>query len=207
MKFALRIAAALVFVATSVSQSSALTITAGTTSAVLLGQSGQTGNNEILGLVADFLGYVPAELYKQNYNGSEEGDADIKASYSTSFSSITSGDGPSTATITYAGTGNYIASSVSPIRNVYGLVKDGNNVPTFYLYNLTALGWNGTDQLVFTNFWANTQGAISHVSLFGTEKVPTTTGGGGDPAPDGGSMAMLLGMSLMGIAGARRYMR
>lgn len=30
------------------------------------------------------------------------------------------------------------------------------------------LGWNGTDDLLLRGFWPN-QGAISHVSLYGTE--------------------------------------
>ena len=74
------------------------------------------------------------------------------------------------------------------------LVKDGNQTPAWYLYRLD---WNGTDDIVLDNFWPG-NGSISHVTLYGSSS-PTTV-------PDGGSMSMLLGLGLMGLAGVRRYL-
>jgi len=50
-------------------------------------------------------------------------------------------------------------------------VKDGNQVPIWYVYNLSD-SWDGVMDLNLTGFWPN-QGAISHVSIFGTfDNVP-----------------------------------
>jgi PEP-CTERM motif-containing protein len=100
------------------------------------------------------------ELYKQNVGGSEVGA--LASSYETAFYNTPSD--PSDATISYVG-----GDIVGP--TAFLLVKDGNQEPAWYLYNLTSLGWNGMDDLVLENFWPD-QGAISHVSLYGTRSVP-----------------------------------
>jgi hypothetical protein len=128
------------------------------------------------------------ELYKAEVDGGEEGS--YQGSYETEF--FNTPTDPMDATITYVG------GSVIP-PTAYALIKDGNAIPAWYLFNLTALGWNGTEILQFQGFWPGT-GAISHVSLYSGRNTPPPD----VSSPDGGSMAMLLGMSLMGIAAARR---
>jgi hypothetical protein len=73
------------------------------------------------------------------------------------------------------------------------LVKDGNQVPAWYLFELSPLlGWDGMEILELRDFWPN-QGAISHVALYGGE-VPI-------PEP---TTILLLGIGLAGIAGFGR---
>jgi hypothetical protein len=123
------------------------------------------------------------EQYKQDVGGGESGP--LAGSYSTIFTN-TPGD-PSGAIITYTG-GNIVS-------NAYLFVKDGNQTPAWYLFNLTASGlnWNGTDTLNLSGFWPN-QGAISHVSLFG---------GSSTPVPEPATLS-LLGMGLLGFAAVQR---
>ena len=146
----------------------------------------QPGQSQINTAIAPFIGSA-TELYKQDFGSptlpNEEGG--LAGSYSTSFAADSvAGDGkPADATITYDG-GSYVGSMA------YLLVKDGNHTPAWYLFNLTALGWNGTDVISATGFWLG-GGAISHVTLYGTS-TPA-------PVPDGGTTAALLGLGMMGI--------
>jgi hypothetical protein len=133
---------------------------------------------------AAIAGIVGTEVYKSNVGGLEEGSA--AAWYTTTYSNTPSD--PSDALIEWDGPG---VIGGSPIHL---LVKDGKQSPAWYLFNIS--NWNGTDDIVLLNFWAGTSGAISHVSIYGG----TTT------VPDGGSVALLLGMALMGLAGFRRMM-
>jgi hypothetical protein len=114
------------------------------------------------------------ELYKQNVGGTESGS--LAGSYETTFSNTA--QDPSDALIEYVG---------GPIaEDAFLLVKDGNQTPAWYLFDLSA--WNGTDDLELTGFWPD-QGAISHVSLYGG----TTT------VPEPGTL-LLLGSGLFGLA-------
>ena len=124
------------------------------------------------------------EVYKQDVGGAESGS--LAGSYQTTFNADQSG-----------GTVDYISG---PIVNptAYLLVKDGAQDPGWYLFNLTALGWNGTEDLVLSGFWPN-QGSISHISLYGGPG-----GGGQTGVPDGGSTVALLGLALAALAVARR---
>lgn len=161
----------------------ALSITPAT---VNVATGNQTSQAQIDVAIAGILGSA-TELYKQNVGGAEVGS--LAASYTTTFNN-TPAD-PSDATITYVG-----GPIVGP--TAYLLVKDGNQTPAWYLYNLTNLGWNGTEVLQLTGFWP-AQGAISHVSLYGT------TGNGDIPGtPDSGSTVALLGLGLTLLAIARR---
>jgi hypothetical protein len=116
------------------------------------------------------------ELYKADVpqsgpNAIESGG--LAGSYSTAFSN--SQNDPSDATITYTGgTAVNCAASTGCLL----VVKDGNQTPAVYVFNLKNLDnvlvdgnfigpnivWNGTDTLFLDNFWPG-NGAISHVSL------------------------------------------
>lgn len=120
------------------------------------------------------------ELYKQNVGGSESGA--LASSYTTTF------DGAGGSTISWDG-----GAFVGP--TAYLLVKDGNQVPAWYLFDLTALGWDGMEDLVLSDFWP-AQGAISHVSLYGTT---------GTSVPEPVTLTLLgLGLPAAGVAGRRR---
>lgn len=137
----------------------------------------QTSQAEINAFIATYLGSA-TELYKQDVGGGESGL--LAGNYETTFSNTA--DDPANALIQHTGE----ASVDDP---AFLLVKDGGHSPAWYLFDLTALGWNGTDDLVLSGFWPN-QGAISHVTLYGTPQ--------GVPEP--GAM-LLLGIGLVGLAG------
>jgi len=137
-----------------------------------------TSQSEIDDFVLPFI--APAtELYKQDVGGGESGS--LSGSYSTSFAN--SPTDPQDATITYDG-----GSIVGP--NAWMLVKDGIANPGWYLFDLTALGWDGMETLELVGFWPD-QGAISHVTLYGTP--------GSTSVPDGGATGILLGSGLLGL--------
>ena len=160
----------------------AITITPATTTVAFGDQNSQS---QIDGAIAPFLG-TSTLLYKQDVGGPESGS--LAGSYQTVFAN-TPGD-PADATITYVG-----GPIVDPVA--FLLVKDGNMSPAWYLFNLSGLGWTGTQTLELTGFWPD-QGAISHVSLYGGS-VEQTPG-----VPDGGSSVAMLGLGLCGVAWLRR---
>jgi hypothetical protein len=108
-------------------------------------------------------GVALVELYKQDVGGPESGI--FAASYNTTFSN-TAMD-PEDALIEYVG-GPSINSAFDK-RVLY--VKDGNQDPAFYIFDLTLLGWDGVEDLVLDGFWPR-QGAISHVAILGQVPVP-----------------------------------
>ena len=138
-------------------------------------------------LVAPIIGSA-TEVYKQDV-GVVGDTGSLAGSYQTTFSN--SATDPEDALIDYIG-----GSSVGP--TAWLLVKDGNSNPAAYLFNLTTLGWNGTDDLELTDFWAGAgqlgRGAISHVTLYGP-KVSV---------PDGGATAALLGLGILGLVSFAR---
>ncbi len=119
------------------------------------------------------------DLYKANNDGTE--DYELKGSYETQF---TPPDENEYATISYV-TGDV------PAGKVFALAKDGVGSPTefrtlWYVWDLSALGWNGTETLEFAQLWP-ANGSFSHVALMGT----STTN-----VPDGGTSLLLLGMAV-----------
>jgi hypothetical protein len=88
--------------------------------------------------------------------------------------------------------GGTIAFTGGPFNFVdYLFVKDGNQTPAWYLFDLDALGWNGSETLELSEFWPN-QGSISHVALYGV------------PIP---AAAWLLGSGLLGLIAIRRRVK
>jgi hypothetical protein len=143
----------------------------------------ETSESKILAEInSDYPGVVLA--YKQNVGGSEEGP--FASSYSTTFANSSSQ--PEDATISYV-SGAFISNAEK-----YLLVKDGNHDPTGYLFDLSALKWNGTETLSITGFWPG-GGSISHVSILTR---------GSAQVPDGGATLMLLGIGLMSVLTIRR---
>jgi len=131
----------------------ALTITP---SSPIVLSGNQTSQSAIDAYIAATLGDAGL-LYKQNVGGPEEGS--LAGSYTTTFSNTVTQ--PEDATITYVAGMQYVGPTS------YLLVKDGNNSPAWYLFNLSNLGWDGKETLNLQDFWVG-RGAISHVTLYGT---------------------------------------
>jgi hypothetical protein len=171
------VGAAVLMVLGTAYQAQALAITP----ALAIASGNQTSQSDIDTALAA-LGVPLPEKYKQDVGGAESGP--LAGSYNTVF--LSTPTDPSGATITYTG-----GPIVGP--TAYLLVKDGAQTPAWYLFNLTALGWTGTQQLDLSGFWPQ-QGAISHVALYG----------GTVTVPDGGMTITLLGSTLVGLGLLRR---
>jgi hypothetical protein len=119
-----------------------------------------------------YLGITPEPTlaYKSEVSGTTGLGGD-SGSYASSYQTIFSNTAtdPSDALITYLGGGSIGCTAC------YLLVKDGNNSPAQYLFDLTLAGWNGTDQIVLSGFWP-AQGAISNVAIYNGVPEPTTLG-------------------------------
>jgi hypothetical protein len=126
-----------------------------------------TSQSVITGIISGYIGSA-VELYKQDVGGGESGA--LWDSYETVFNGDLSG-----ATISYTPPGDIVGPPS------YLLVKDGNQSPAWYLFDLTGLitppdtipapAWDGQETLSLSGFWTG-NGAISHVTLYGTQSVP-----------------------------------
>lgn len=150
--------------------------------------TGANNNNMNANQVAAAIGVANNSLtavYTQNVGGTEEGS--FKTSYNTTFSN--SPQDPSAALI------DYISGSSITGNSIYLYVKDGNQNPAWYIFNISS--WNGTEDLVLSGFWPE-QGAISHVTIL------TGTSSGGDRVPDAGGTLALFGLALGSLSLVRR---
>ncbi len=134
-------------------------------------------------------------LYKADFNEApSEVDVPLAPTYSGIFAdSYTTTFSPALEDPTDALIEFILDSPAIGCPSCYLAIKDGNNTPSYYFFDLSS--WNGTETLDLRNFWATGGGAISHVSIWG---VATTT-----TVPEPGSM-ILLSMGLLGAGLARR---
>jgi hypothetical protein len=125
-------------------------------------------------------------LYKSNEDGDLVGSdsGTYAGSYSTWFYNDI-GD-PGDALLFYTGGAQIGCPSC------YLAIKDGNQTPAYYFYNLSA--WNGSETLSLQDFWPG-KGAISHISIWG-RSTPTSV-------PEPSTMA-LLGLGLLAVAFTQR---
>lgn len=133
------------------------------------------------------------EIYKDNVGGNESGDA--ADWYTTTY--FNSPLDPMDADITWDnGPAGLFIDAPNDLTHL--MVKDGKHDPAWYLFNLTALGWDGKEDLQLRNFWTGT-GAISHVSLYGSTDCTEDCFEVPEPGPLG-----LLGAGMIALYIARR---
>jgi len=128
------------------------------------------------------------ELYKADVGDPVVESESLAPNYTTVYKNTS--DDPSGATITWDG-GDFF-----DCPTCFLIVKDGNNEPAQYLFDLAE--WDGKETLVLEDFWPE-KGAISHISIWGREDG----GGGDDEIPEPGIL-FLMGAGLMGLGYARR---
>jgi hypothetical protein len=148
--------------------------------------AGPIGNGTAENTYLQDNGYLPATsqfLFKQNSNGSTEGD------FGQYFTVSISGN---TATISWNLTGSgFTLDGV--------LIKDGNVQSKGHIYRFYGVSDDqtliGSGTVTFDDPVRN----ISHISFFGSP--------GGNGVPDGGTTVMLLGAALGSLGMARRFLK
>jgi len=130
------------------------------------------------------------ELYKADV-GNPDAPATIESgSFAGNYTTTFSNDAldPADADIAYDGPSAIGCSDSDPC---YLVVKDGNQDPIWYIFDIS--DWNGTDTIEMRGFWP-LRGAISHVAIYG---------GGTTDMPEPGTLG-LLGLGLFGMGLLRR---
>ncbi len=128
-------------------------------SALVNASAGGTGTGTVQNLSASALAPVIAET------------GAFAGSYATAFAN--SGGFPQDATVAFGGIDAISASSL------FLYVRGGAQTPASYIYDLLALGWNGTDSLLLSGFWPGA-GAIEQIKIVGIASTPT---GVPEPSP------------------------
>lgn len=158
--------------------------------------SNETSAAQEEGLVEGFFGTGDVDLlYRGNVGGADAGS--FAASYTTVFANTPTD--PQEATITYDGLPDP-SIDCAAIGGCFLVVKDGNQIPAMYFFDISL--WDGTETIQLNGFWPN-QGAISHVSIWGGEG--DGDGGGDTVVPEPASL-LLLGMGAL-VAGRRARRR
>lgn len=141
---------------------------------------------DMYGVTALYKSDVPGEKDASypSENGIDGGA--FAGSYDTVFANTITD--PSTASITFN-----IGSDSIDCPDCYLLVKDGNQNPAWYLFDIGT--WNGEATIDLSGFWPY-QGAISHVAIYGGEQT----------VPEPGILA-LLGLGLVGMVASRRKVK
>jgi hypothetical protein len=134
----------------------------------------------------------PDDLYyRANVGRAESGPAIIEeGSWLSYYNTVFDNEpfDPQDALITWTPPGLPMLSIPCPA--CYLVIKDGNQDPSYYFYDLS--GWNGQESIQLQGFWPQ-QGAISHVSIWGKEGDPPPPS-----VPEPGTLA-LLGVALAGL--------
>jgi hypothetical protein len=177
----------MVFALASQAQATTITLTPTTTDRLVA--SGPENSQAVIDAILDGLIGHHDFLYKDNEGGVEEGS--FKSSYKTTY--VVPELVKARARISYVG-GPIITGGA------YAVIKDGRVKTTaydsWYLFDIS--DWDGISNIDFMGFYQGSQGRISHVAIY--------PGPGPTVVPDGGSMAMLLGMALIALAGIRRVL-
>lgn len=155
--------------------------------AIAFGNQGP-GNPAVETAAAAFLGLTQAqlmntELYRIGNDQAESGS--LASSYTGSVTPLAAGASQFSAfTITYG--------SGPAIDPTYMLIKDGNNTPIWYLFDISA--WDGTSTLSGSGFWPE-NGSISHVSVFGVQAA----------IPEPATIAVWAMLGMAGAFGAKKW--
>ena len=100
---------------------------------------------------------------------------------------------------------SYVGGPSISCPECYLAIKDGNQVPSYYFYDLSA--WDGISDIIMTGFWPG-KGAISHVSIWGGpgEEEGEEEGGQeeeGSTIPEPASV-LLIGLGMAAVAARMR---
>lgn len=152
------------------------------------GTSNVTSASQEEQLLIDSLGLGDVDLdlfYKADFGDDPEETGPFSNSYTTSWILDSEGE-PTGADIAW----DELSAIACP--SCYVAVKDGNNEPAYYFFDISS--WDGMETLELRDFWPN-NGAISHVSIYGKEMTVQV--------PEPGTIG-LLGLGILGLVTARR---